>query len=137
MQENLSIKILQNHFPRYFQDSGIFFQVTFKIQEFSYKLLLRFRHLLPRYFKHQTFSSKIFQDSDFSCKILQDQTFSSKIFQLFCKNNALLSEILEVKTDYCRKCGSENRLLQKMYGSSTGEFNYFKDRLRIDPISAC
>ena len=100
------------HFlPRYFQDqafsskllprSGIFFQVTSKI-----------RHFLPSYFQDQIFSCKILQDQTFSCKILQDQTLSSKIFQDTCKNNALSSKILEVKSD---------RFLQEMYGSSTGE----------------
>ena len=100
------------HFlPRYFQDqtfsskllprSGIFFQVTSKI-----------RHFLPSYFQDQIFSCKILPDQTISCKILQDQTLSSKIFQDTCKNNALSSKILEVKSD---------RFLQKMYGSSTGE----------------
>ena len=100
------------HFlPRYFQDQafsskllprwGIFFQVTSKI-----------RHFLPSYFQDQIFSCKILQDQTFSCKILQDQTLSSKIFQDTCKNNALSSKILEVKSD---------RFLQEMYGSSTGD----------------
>ena len=99
------------HFlPSYFQDqafsskilprSDIFFQVTSKI-----------RHFLPSYFQDQIFSCKILQDQTFSCKILQDQTLSSKIFQDTCKNNALSSKILEVKSD---------RFLQEMYGSSTG-----------------
>ena len=98
------------HFlPRYFQDqafsskllprSGIFFQVTSKI-----------RHFLPSYFQDQIFSCKILQDQTFSSKILQDQTLSSKIFQDTCKNNALSSKILKVKSD---------RFLQEMYGSST------------------
>ena len=112
----------------------LFFQFTFKIQAFSSKLLLsRFRHFLPSYFQDQAFSSKIlprsdiffqvtskirhflpsyFQDQIFSCKILQDQTFSCKIFQYTCKNNALSSNILEVKSA---------RFLQEMYGSSTGD----------------
>ena len=54
--------------------------------------------------------------SDISCKILQDQTFFSKFFQGTCKNNALSSKILEVKSD---------RFLQKMYGSSTCMKNNF------------
>ena len=97
--------------PSYFQDqafsskilpkSDIFFQVTSKI-----------RHFLPGYFQDQILSCKVLQDQTFSCKILQDQTFSCKIFQDTCKNNALSSKILEVKSD---------RFLQKMYGSSTGE----------------
>ena len=110
----------------------LFFQFTFKIQAFSSKLLLSmFRHFLPSYFQDQAFSSKIlprsdiffqvtskirhflpsyFQDQIFSCKILQDQALSSKIFRDTCKNNALSSKILEVKSD---------RFLQEMYGSST------------------
>ena len=97
--------------PRYFQDrafsskilprSGIFFQDTSKI-----------RHFLPSYFQDQIISCKILQDQTFSCKIFQDQTFSCKIFQDTCKNNALSSKILEVKSD---------RFLQKTYGSSTGD----------------
>ena len=109
-----SSKLLLSRFrhflPSYFQDqafsskilprSDIFFQVTSKI-----------RHFLPSYFQDQIFSCKILQDQTFSCKILQDQTLSSKIFQDTCKNNALSSKILEVKSD---------RFLQEMYGSSTG-----------------
>ena len=108
-----SSKLLLSRFrhflPSYFQDqafsskilprSDIFFQVTSKI-----------RHFLPSYFQDQIFSCKILQDQTFSCKILQDQTLSSKIFQDTCKNNALSSKILEVKSD---------RFLQEMYGSST------------------
>ena len=114
------------------QGSGIFFQVTSKIrhflpryfqnQAFSSKILPRsdiffqvtskIRHFLPSYFQDQIFSCKILQDQTFSCKILQDQTLSSKIFQDTCKNNALSSKILEVKSD---------RFLQEMYRSSTGD----------------
>ena len=114
-----SSKLLLSRFrhflPSYFQDqafsskilprSDIFFQVTSKI-----------RHFLPSYFQDQIFSCKILQDQTFSCKILQDQTLSSKIFQDTCKNNALSSKILEVKSD---------RFLQEMYGSSTGETQHF------------
>ena len=130
-----SSKLLLSRFrhflPSYFQyqafsskilpRSDIFFQVTSKI-----------RHFLPSYFQDQIFSSKllprsgiffqvtskirsfckILQDQTFSCKILQDQTLSSKIFQDACKNNALSSKILEVKSDI---------FLQEMYGSSTGD----------------
>ena len=85
-------------FPSYFQDQ-IFFCKILQDQTFSYKIL-----------QDQTFSCKILQDQTFSCKILQDQTFSCKIFQDTCKNNALSSKILEVKSD---------RFLQKMYGGST------------------
>ena len=123
-----SSKLLLSRFrhflPSYFQDqafsskilprSDIFFQVTSKI-----------RHFLPSYFQYQIFSCKILQDQTFSCKILQDQTFSCKIlqdqtlsfkiFQDTCKNNALSSKILEVKSD---------RFLQEMYGSSTGVSTY-------------
>ena len=87
--------------------SDIFFQVTSKIRQF-----------LPSYFQDQIFSCKILQDQTFSCKILQDQTFSCKIFQDTCKNNALSSKILEVKSD---------RFLQKMYGSSTGVYSQFSE----------
>ena len=107
------------------------FQVTLKVQAFSSKLLHRsgicskilprsdiffqvtskIRHFLPSYFQDQIFSCKILKDQTFYCKILQDQTLSSKIFQDTCKNNALSSKILEVKSD---------RFLQEMYGSSTG-----------------
>ena len=113
-----SSKLLLSRFrhflPSYFQDqafsskilprSDIFFQVTSKIRLF-----------LPSYFQDQIFSCKILQDQTFSCKILQDQTLASKIFQDTCKNNALSSKILEVKSD---------RFLQERYGSSTGERKY-------------
>ena len=113
---------------------SIFLKFTFKIQAFSSKLLSMFRHFRPSYFQDQAFSSKILprsdiffqvtskisqflpsylQDQIFSGKILQDQTFSCKIFQDTCKNNALSSKILEVKSD---------RFLQKMYESSTGDY---------------
>ena len=114
--------------------SGNFFQVTSKIRYFLARSC-KARHFLARSCKTRHFlarSSKIparimpgfqvtskirqflpsyFQDQIFSCKDLQDQTFSCKIFQDTCKNNALSSKILEVKSD---------RFLQKMYGSSTG-----------------
>ena len=131
-----SSKLLLSRFRHFLpsyssQGSGIFFQVTSKIrhflpryfqnQAFSSKILPRsdiffqvtskIRHFLPSYFQDQIFSCKILQDQTFSCKILQDQTLSSKIFQDTCKNNALSSKILEVKSD---------RFLQEMYGSSTG-----------------
>ena len=115
------LEIFRLFFSIYFQDSSIFFQVTLKLQAFSSKLLPRsgiffqdtskIRHFLPSYFQVQIFSCKILQDQTFSCKILQDQTLSSKIFQDTCKNNALSSKILEVKSD---------RFLQERYGSSTG-----------------
>ena len=105
--------------PSFSQGSGIFFQVTSKI-----------RHCFPRYFQNQTFSSKLLPRSGVFfhvtskiryflarfCKtrhFLQDlerPTLSCKIFQDTCKNNALFSNILEVKSD---------RFLQKMYGGST------------------
>ena len=104
----------RHFFPSYFQDqafsskifprSGIFFQVTSKI-----------RHFLPSTSKIRHFLPSYYQDSHISCKILQDQIFSSKIFQDTCKNNALSSKILEVKSD---------RFLQKIYGSSTGVVTY-------------
>ena len=129
--KKLSFGNFQTLFSIYFQDSSIFFQVTSKIrhflpryfqdQTFSSKLLPRsgiffqvtfkIRHFLPSYFQDQILSCKILQDQTFSCKILQDQTLSSKILQDTCKNNALFSKILEVKSD---------RFLQEMYGSSTG-----------------
>ena len=97
------------------------FQVIFKIQAFSFKILLRFRHFIPGYslgsgissksFQDQAISSKIFQDSEIFGKILQDETLSSEIFQDTCKNNALPSKILKAKSD----------ILAKNDGSSTGE----------------
>ena len=89
------------HFlPSYSQGSGFFFQDTSKI-----------RHFLPRYFQDQAFSSKLLPRSDTFLQDLAYQIFSCKIFQDTCKNNALSSKILEVKSE---------RFLQKMYGSSTG-----------------
>ena len=76
-----------------------------------YGVTSKIRHFLPSTSKIRHFLPSYFQDSHIFCKILQDQTFSSKIFQDTCKNNALYSKILEVKSD---------RFLQKMYGSSTG-----------------
>ena len=106
------------HFlPSYSEGSGIFFQVTFKIRHFFSKLLSRSGIFFPSYFQDQAFSSKLLPRSDIFLQdlarpdiFLQDQTFSCKIFQDTCKNNALSSKILEVKSD---------RFLQKMYGSST------------------
>ena len=69
---------------------------------FSANLLLKFRQFLTSYS----------QESHISYMILQDQTISLKIFEDSCKNKAMSSKILEMKSD---------RFLQEMYGSSTGE----------------
>ena len=97
----------RHFFPSYSQESGICFQDISMI-----------RHFLSSCFQDQAFSSKYFQDQTFSSKLLprfthfwQDLAKPDIFFQDTCKNNALSSKILEVKSD---------RFLQKMYGSSTG-----------------
>ena len=98
-----AVKIFQyeifNFFKLFFQDSSIFFQVTLKVQAFSPKLLPRSGIFFQVTSKIRPFLPSYFQQQIFSCKILQDQTFSCKIFQDTCKNNALSSKILKVKSD--------------------------------------
>ena len=108
--KNLSFGNFQTLFSIYFQDSSIFFQVTSKIRHFLprsdifFQVTSKIRHFLPR-------SDIFLQDLARPDTFLQDLARPDIIFQDTCKNNALSSKILEVKSD---------RFLQKMYGSSTG-----------------